>query len=438
MGDANQVLLVAIATGLGVLCTILMLRRSGVGTLVGVGRKPWSDAVRTVAGELGIAHTHLPEAFDMAHGDIGRTRLDIGYDTIDHYDGLVMKIEVSAGSLPETLVIRRPGARLQDESVVGTPQSSGDASFDARVEIVGAPSIVLEAIAREPELRGLISKTVAEFGATIANGNVLLLDRTFCQEAPALRERVHAMLDLARRLENPTAKVAPIARATAGTVTIRRAKAMDSEPRIEALREFFQSIAPALGQASVYRKPGEDELDIRATYRGRPVRLEIDSSLGIEITVRTSNAPGMLFFNFSPELRASDEAAPAWGGGDASRKHFVGEQVYLEGGKRVLEEKLHAFESMTPHVRRAIADQMPALGIRYVRIEPRDVWLMTWTNLDEMNDPEAELVELIGYLGRIAESFGPPAPEGEEDEEPEADDDDEDDEDVGEDEEASK
>jgi hypothetical protein len=266
------------------------------------------------------------------------------------------------------------------------PQKTGDAAFDAAVEVSGASREVLRALAEQPALRALVTKVVSERGATLVSSDLEYRQRDFPESVEALRALVMPMIELSAWLGRPDRREPPEAVGTPAAVALRGLDDLEGEARMAVLTRFFDGLAPRLGEGRSYPNPGENDF----RWQGPRLRVTVSWSASVEIDMKTDGR-FELDLTYDPDVDQGAQA-PAWDEEDTDAKVFLAPHVYAPGALDALPEPLE----------RLVAERMPADEIRYLRFEPRRAYVLFWPDLHEMSDPEGQITRTVVLMRRIA------------------------------------
>ena len=410
----------AVVIGVLVLLTmvyaVVMLGRDS-GFLPNKTRIAWSSAVRTLADELGLVHRSLPTAYDSARGTIGRSDVTIGYDSDD--DVVRMTIEVFHPTLTNAFKLRSVGARLPRSGELGARQLVSDPELDAAVELAGASRSLVAALRADPDLKKRTLAVIRDLGAVLDDRHLSIVRTRFAQTTDELRALVVPMIELVHRLERPNGFHASPLRGSDWTVRFRLAKQGGSDATRAAAIAFLEALAPGFGGATVFAPEGESDVELRGSYRGHPLRIEIDSRLSPELTIKRPSQGTTLYLEQDPDIDADDAHPPAWDD-RSDAKLFLGRTTYVEGARADLDRVRAELAAMPESLRTALGTELAKNGVRYFRPDAEQVWVMFWPTLDEMSEPVTCLEETLGWMLAVSEHRGahplPPEPRDDDDE----------------------
>jgi hypothetical protein len=372
----------------------------------------WNQALAELCQQLGLEHQPNPKFYDRAAGEVGGRRVDVSVD-VDTKGGGVnywMKVEVDLRSGPSLLLKSRGSAELRHESAAGSPTPVGDPQFDAAIDLRGASPVLLQALHAQPELRTMVLGVIGG-GATVSRDDLVYRTKTMPNGAQDVRVWLDPMLELARRLDDPTGSHQAPATGTAAAVQLSRVGKLPREQRLPHYQQFLQQVGSQIGPGQAIANHNDNEAEWRGSYQGLPMRIKHSFS-GVEIEVKLNNPHGRVSFQWDASKAAEQTAVDAWDERD-SVYVFVGKGVYLEGSQADVDLEAARLRSLGDQLTNAVAQAMPAERMRYFRLYNDRVWVDYRQDLDEMLDPEGQLVrgaQLAGWAAQIVQSI-PPNPE---------------------------
>jgi len=370
-------------------------------------KEGWRTALADVAGRLGLKVTPVPTYYDMARGEIGGLDVDLSIDTESHGDSTtyLMKLEVDHDG--DWFTMKSPKAALRHGSQPDKPRTPlGDPSFDGMVEIYGGPPKLLNALRTIPDFRQQVLEMVGQRGVVVHNHDVTLRTTQIATDADTIMGYLEPMLALAQRLEHPLAQ--PTAPAL-GTEAARALNfdGLDDETKAMHIRGFIDRIAPNIGPGQSYVDTNERVVDWRGTSSNFPLRIKFDSWPNVEMALKVSHGHGTIDLDCDEDKIPQPGAPPAWDETE-SQTVFVGKGVYIDGyGSN---EELEAFRRLPEQLTQPIIEAMRRDGVRYFRIRPSEITVDYWKRLDEMLDPEGQIVrqaQLLGWVAQYLQSIQP-------------------------------
>jgi hypothetical protein len=360
----------------------------------------WRTAVADAANRLGLQITPLPTYYDMARGKIGDVDVELMIDSESRGDSQVefMKLEVDHGG--EWFTIKAPNTALRRDARPDKPRTpTGDASFDAAIEIYGGTSKLLGALRTMPDFREQLLDLVGRRGVVVHEHRVTLRSPQIASDAATILGYVEPMVALARRLEHPTAQVSahPL-----GTDAARRLQLSDLDDEQKALRvrEFVDRIASNIGPGQSYVDTNEDAVEWRGTSKGFPLRIKCDSWPSVEMSLKVSHGHSTVDLDCDEDKIPQPGTPPPWDDFE-SQLVFVGKGVYIQCSRG--SEELEAFRCLPAALTKPIIDALPGDGVRYFRIRPTEITVDYHDHLDKMLDPEGQIVRQAQLMGWAAE-----------------------------------
>jgi len=345
--------------------------------------------ITEVADLLGLTVTPRPEGEGVnASGRLGRIHVDVR----PRPDRKTLELQVDLLTRGRLCVRRRTASAAPEKA--GPKVATGDAGFDASIEIFGA-GLALQERLRDPndsELRDLIRRVVLEKGAIAMDDDITLV-RTFPPNSTALQADLEAMIQLARWLNEPYAPKAlhvqaPIVPPFAGP-----------RAQTQRIREFLAGLGSSIAPGRL--EPRTDRHEWRGAVLERPLRIFIDDNVIVKVSA--SIALGNI------ELRGDPDAVPDAegpnGGGDLV---FVGHGVFVSPadtiglGSGVVAARLAQWARIPVSERGEISAMMLAWGVAELIIDGDGFEAELRRTIHELLDPARQIEGLSRNLGEIA------------------------------------
>jgi len=186
----------------------------------------------------------------------------------------------------------------------------------------------------------------------------------------------------------------------------------EDEERVEWIKDKLGPLAEQLGGKFKVRSD-DDELDLRVTVNGLPMRARIDYCAGasMEIEAKFENHKGTMVLDWEdPADRSSldddddDDDDDAWAEDDG-KKIQLGGGVYIEefadqaGGWKAV------FDGLPTSLRDQLLREMPELRINSVRVDADNIGLTPTTELHEAKDPVMYLTRSFNLMVELLRTF---------------------------------
>jgi len=157
------------------------------------------------------------------------------------------------------------------------------------------------------------------------------------------------------------------------------------------VNEILTAIAPSFGNAMVKEVPDDENIDLRGTFAGSPVRFAIWMSFGTfwAIQMKCANGFAMLEIERDHEKipKGKDEQDP-WSENE-ERRVFIGKGIFFEGDDDEISAKLASWGAMPESLRARILHDMEAMDINTIRTTHDQVSLHQKPGLGDLPDAQA-------------------------------------------------
>jgi hypothetical protein len=192
----------------------------------------------------------------------------------------------------------------------------------------------------------------------------------------------------------------PDARGGGPVAALRRWDDLDDEARKAARTALLERVASRAGleKPRVHVPRGGDDVELRATARGVPLRVELSWSGGVEVEFKYASRVGFIDLEYAPAEDDDDEEP--WS--ESDRRVLLAPRIFVDGSS--CNEEAAAFRRLPGPLQARVLDAIARLGIRYFRSRPSVHTVMAWKDLKDMPDPEAWLVEAIALSSDVIEA----------------------------------
>ncbi len=369
----------------------------------------WTSAIRALAEQLGIEHEVTDNSYDSAHGRVGgigisvirwdmrmRPQIGLGFGTAGGGTSLVLK---QRGVEPDKRFLTEPDW----ESYAGVPVQIGDAAFDDRIDLRGASPVLLQALKAQPELRQLILKVIGEMGAYILSDEAFVNLEIFAplaRSADDIVSYLRPMLELARWLEAPLAPHEPVAAGAPVVGPLNRLHILSTEQCLAELQRFLPAVLSPMGAGQAYLTENK-RVDWRGAYAGLPLRVMVDSSGGVELTVKAQHQHGALVLHWDAAKIPAVGTAPAW---DASERStvFVDKGVFIHGDAQAVDVQLQRLRALPAELRSAITGAMRRDDVERLEVSDEEIEVHLRPRLSDLMDPAGQLARVVELAGSVA------------------------------------
>lgn len=180
---------------------------------------------------------------------------------------------------------------------------------------------------------------------------------------------------------------------------------------------ILEDAAPLFGTAErpakIKELPDDENIDLRGTCEGSPIRFAVWMSFGSFWTIELRvDGVGASF-----ELERDEEKVPKHGDDDDpfaeddGLRVFVGKAIFVEGSERTVAEKLAVWEAIPEPLQETILAEMAALDARRVDARGNAITLNQRPGLNELDDPVAYMRRCAAFLVALRDGL-PSAPIG--------------------------
>jgi hypothetical protein len=186
----------------------------------------------------------------------------------------------------------------------------------------------------------------------------------------------------------------------------------------QAVAQYLTQIAPSFGNAKIKENPDDENVELRGTFDGSPVRFAVWMSFGTfwSIQMRCQEQLPELEIERDHEKipKEKDEDDP-WDE-DEERRVFLGKGIFVEGYDAEIEQNLALWSRLPESLQNSIVTEMERLDMRTVRADGQEVSLNVAPGFDDLVDPLdymtacAQLMAAIRSGAGTAEGAGAGAP----------------------------
>jgi len=396
-------MIVAGAIGASVIGTgltwFVVLRKSGVISTGGGGQAEWNAAVAQLCQEVGLEpYTHAGWYSSTSGWIMGRSIANLGIDSGR------LQIVISAGGGDGLLIKGRNSPELRKESEAGPPTPIGDPQFDELVELRGAPPALLGALQAQPALRELVVQCVSR--GICVQGPVFVRTKAIPRTAAEIHDYLDPMMDLARRIEDPTAAFdyPPLGTPAAARMRLIEETSSD-EQAAQQHQAFFAEVGQGIGPGQAYVLPNDGTVEWRGTAQGIPVRIKL-SGRDVEIEAMVQNPHGDISLSWDPDKAQQQAPQDVWSQNQETYL-FVGKGVYLNGMPAEVDLEAARLRTLGPEAVPAMVRAMTGDQISSFRVQSQRITAAFKPELQEMVDPEHQLTrtaQLVGWLAGVVQS----------------------------------
>lgn len=217
----------------------------------------------------------------------------------------------------------------------------------------------------------------------------------------------------------------PKAALSAWQAELRAAKKQDgfewefkSAPARQLVTGLLTRAAPAFGGGQVKELPDDENIDLRGSYEGAPIRFAIWMSFGSFWTMEMlcENRIGELEIQRDHDkIPKANDASDPWSKNE-DRRVFVGKGIFVEGRDDDVAQKLGSWSRLPEPLREKVLVEMERLDMRTIRSFSNNVSLNVKPGLPDLDDPIEYMTACARLLSELknalAQGDAAPLPAG--------------------------
>ncbi len=169
------------------------------------------------------------------------------------------------------------------------------------------------------------------------------------------------------------------------------------------VHEILQEAAPHFGDAKIKAVPDDENIDLRGTFDGAPIRFAVWMSFGSfwTIQMRCPNRVGELYVERDREkIPKQQDADDPWDE-DEERRIFLAKGIFVEGSDGDVADKLDTWSKLPESLRTRILADMERLDVRMLVSYTDDITLNQRPGLGELDDPISYMEDCARLLAEI-------------------------------------
>jgi len=176
----------------------------------------------------------------------------------------------------------------------------------------------------------------------------------------------------------------------------------------QAVGKYLTMIAPSFGNAKIKENPDDENVELRGTFDGSPVRFAVWMSFGTFWSIQMrcqANLPELEIERDHEKIpKEADEDDP-WDE-DEERRVFLGKGIFVEGYDSDIEQKLALWSQLPESLQDSIVTEMERLDMNTVRAYGQEVSLNVKPGLNDLADPLEYMTACAQLMAAIKNGAG--------------------------------